>query len=399
MHFKLWRDILENLDDAVAVIEKDFKIVLANRSFAELSGLGDGITGKKLFEVFPSLTESAEGMEHGGRLYRITRLPIVMKGEKVLTIIRDVTEERAMPEIGRNKDFLERIVESLGHGVAVIDDKYRILMSNRAYAEMCGMSKAEIIGKKCYEVAHLQGWPCAEEKESCPVLEVFSTGNPFSVVHRHHTRSGRTYYAEINAYPLKNDRDEVNLVLEVVNDITERYELEKKLKETGEFLNNIMKSSGDAIVATDLEGRITFWSQGAEKLFGYTAEEMLGKNIYDLHPEEFRLKRKRMEEFLLEYLEDAIRNYRMKIYRKDGKLVDISLSLSLLKDASGRPIGMVGISKDITREVKAEEELKRKVRELEDFYNMAIGREMKMIELKNEIAKLREEIRRLRGEL
>lgn len=188
-------------------------------------------------------------------------------------------------------------------------------------------------------------------------------------------------------------------MLEVMSDITERYELEKKLRETGGFLENIIKSSGDAIIATDLQGSITFWSQGAEKMFGYTAEEVLGKSIYDLYPEEYREKRKRMEEFLLEYPDDAIRNYRMKIYRKDGRLIDISLSLSLLKDAKGDPIGMVGIAKDITKEVEAEEELKRKMRELEDFYNMAIGREMKMIELKNEIAKLREEIRRLRSEI
>ncbi len=231
------------------------------------------------------------------------------------------------------------------------------------------------------------------------MLKVFSTGEPAKMVHEHKNKEGKRFYAEVSAYPLRSTSGEVEHVLEVMSDITERYELEKKLRETGGFLENIIKSSGDAIIATDLRGSITFWSQGAEKMFGYTAEEVLGKSIYDLYPEEYREKRKRMEEFLLEYPDDAIRNYRMKIYRKDGRLIDISLSLSLLKDAKGEPIGMVGIAKDITKEVEAEEELKRKMRELEDFYNMAIGREMKMIELKNEIAKLREEIRRLRGEI
>jgi|GEM_PF-6436506 PAS domain S-box-containing protein len=555
-NFKLWKDVVENLDEAVHVINRDFKIVLANRRLAELVGLQkEEITGKKLFELFPAekgvereyleVFNSGEGlrtterMVFGGKEYymRTTKLPLDLKGERlVLTIIRDVTDEelakkeilklknfsdsifesistgimvldrdfkiRAMnayqvehmrrfgklninreevigkhfseistlleeehrgesfrelfrrvleqgevikiynhehrskagatvylnftlqplrgaggeiegvvllsedatekamleQEVEQSRDFLKRILESLGQGVVVVDREFRILMCNTAYTEMAGLSREEIIGKKCYEVAHLRQWSCAEERELCPAVEVFSTGKPVKVVHEHRRKDGSSYYAEVNAYPLRNDRGEVVQVIEMVNDITERYELEKKLRETRDFLNNIVKSSGDAIVATDLEGRITFWSQGAENLFGYKAKEMLGGSIYDLYPEEFKVKRKRMEEFLLEYPENAIRNYRMKIYKKDGKLVDISLSLSLLKDAKGEPIGMVGISKDITREVKAEEELKRKIRELEDFYNMAIGREIKMIELKNEIERLREEIRRLRGE-
>jgi PAS domain S-box-containing protein len=552
--FKLWREVVESLEEAVHVINRDFEIVIFNRRFAELIGMQEEeIKGKKVFELIPVEKEdylkvfrsnkgmrNVEKLEYDGKVcfLEATKLPLDFEGEKyVLTIIRDVTEEelakkelfrlknfsdgvfdsistgimvidrdlkiRAMnayqvehmrrygklnitreevigkhfseistlleeehrgesfrelfrrvleegevikvynhehrskagatvylnftlqplrgaggeieglillsedatekamleKEIERSRDFFENILESLGHGMAVVDREFRILMCNKAYAEMCESSKVEIIGRKCYEVAHLKEWPCAEERESCPVLEVFSTGKPAKVVHEHRTKRGRRFYAEINAYPLKNNRGEVNRVLEVVSDITERYELEKKLRETGDFLNNIVKSSGDAIIATDLEGRITFWSQGAEDMFGFTADEIMGRSIYDLYPEEFQDKRKRMEEFLLEYPEDAIRNYRMKIYRKDGKLIDISLSLSLLKDPKGEPIGMVGISKDITKEVKAEEELKRKMRELEDFYNMAIGREMKMIELKNEIAKLREELRRLRGEV
>ncbi len=552
--FKLWREVVECLEEAVYVINRDFEIVFFNRRFAQLLGMQeDEIKGKRVYDLIPIRKEdylkvfssnkcirNIEKLEHDGKVcfLEITKLPLDFEGEiYVLTIIRDITEgelakeellrlknfsksvfdsistgiivldsdlkikamntyqvehmrrfgklditreevigrhfseistlleeeyrgesfqelfrrvledgevikvyshehrskagatvylnftlqplrgaggeieglillsedatEKAMleKEIERSRDFLENILESLGHGIAVVDREFRILMCNKAYAEMCDLKKEEIIGRKCYEVAHFREWPCAEERESCPVLEVFSTGRPAKVVHEHRTKKGRKFYAEINAYPLKNDKGEINRVLEVVSDITERHELEKKLRETGDFLNNIVKSSGDAIIATDLEGRVTFWSQGAEDMFGFTAEEIMGRSIYDLYPEEFRDKRKRMEEFLLEYPEDAIRNYRMKIYRKDGKLIDISLSLSLLKDPKGKPIGMVGISKDITKEVKAEEELRRKMRELEDFYNMAIGREMKMIELKNEIAKLREELRRLRGEV
>jgi PAS domain S-box-containing protein len=549
-NFKLWAEVVKNLEEAICVINRDFRVVIFNRSFAELIGMQeDEIRGKAIFELIPGGKDEylkvfrsgkrmtdVRKLEHDGRIsfLEIKRLPVEFDRERyVLTVVRDVTREelakkeqlknfsdnvfnsistgiivvdrdmrivavnsyqiehmrrfgklditreevvgkhfsevstlleekyngesfrelfrRVMEdgevirvynhrhlskagvavylnltlqplrgaggeveglillsedatekamlerEVEQGRDFFENILESIGHGIAVVDREFRILMCNRAYAELCDSSKSEIVGSRCYEVAHLKEWPCAEDREFCPVLEVFSTAKPAKAVHEHRTRKGRRFYAEINAYPLKNSRGEVNRVLEVVTDITERYELEKKLRETGDFLNNIVKSSGDAIIATDLKGRVTFWSQGAEQMFGYSSEEMIGRSIYDLYPEEFREKRKRMEEFLLEAPEEAIRNYRMKIYGKDGRLIDISLSLSLLKDAKGEPIGLVGIAKDITREVKAEEELRRKMRELEDFYNMAIGREMKMMELKNEIAKLREELRRLRG--
>jgi PAS domain-containing protein len=91
--------------------------------------------------------------------------------------------------------------------------------------------------------------------------------------------------------------------------------------------------------------------------------------------------------------------YLLELYRKDGIKVLLEIDESPLKDEKGEVIGIIGAARDFTKQVKAEEalkkneqELKKRVQELEEFYNIAIGRELRMIELKQEIEKLKEEL-------
>ncbi len=128
-----------------------------------------------------------------------------------------------------------------------------------------------------------------------------------------------------------------------------------KIEETRSFLDNIVECSGDAIITTNFDNLITSWNNGAEELYGFTAEEMIGTSILDLYPDE--LKEKRLEWLDKLIQGEVIRNQRTTLYTKDG-LVNISLTLSTLKDPQGNPIGTVGVSKDITSEVVSEEKLK-----------------------------------------
>lgn len=142
------------------------------------------------------------------------------------------------------------------------------------------------------------------------------------------------------------------------------------------YLSKIVEESVDAIVITGLDGRIIYWNRGAEELYGHKAEEVEGKSVYDLYPEELREKRRQWGITLQK--KEALRNIRTRIYNKKGKLVDIILSLSLLRNEEGKPIAIVGISKDISREVRLEEKLRehgaaleKKVRELQGLYEIS----------------------------
>jgi PAS domain S-box-containing protein len=125
-------------------------------------------------------------------------------------------------------------------------------------------------------------------------------------------------------------------------------------KETG-YLEGILRSSEDMIVTTDLNSRIVEFNTGAEKMVGYTAEEMQGRDIGEIwvDPEE---RRRILEEITVSR---GIQNYQTKLKTKSGDIKEISLTLSLLKDEEGNILGTVGVSKDIGKENAIRRELER----------------------------------------
>lgn len=129
----------------------------------------------------------------------------------------------------------------------------------------------------------------------------------------------------------------------------------------------ILDQIHDAVVRTDLDGIVTGWNQGAQRLFGYTAQEMLGQPVALLHPDPDFLRERIIEPLKARGAHEV----EVSMQRKDGSLFDGHLSLSLLHDAGGRPVGMIGYTLDISRRRMAERLLAARSREL-----AAINREL-----------------------
>lgn len=128
---------------------------------------------------------------------------------------------------------------------------------------------------------------------------------------------------------------------------------QKEAEQTSRRLAAIVTSSEDAIISETLDGVITSWNRGAERIFGYAEDEMVGRHLADLLPPDTAAEE-------LADLTRIARGEHLPVRatvrpRKDGTLVDISLSVSPLRDASGRPIGACKIARDITRRRRAEE--------------------------------------------
>ncbi|MPZ10087.1 MAG: PAS domain S-box protein [Kiloniellaceae bacterium] len=154
----------------------------------------------------------------------------------------------------------------------------------------------------------------------------------------------------------EGDRFESTIVS--IHDITER----KAAELAAQRLAAIVESSADAIVAKTLDGIITDWNLGAERLFGYTAEEAVGKPVMMLIPEE-----RRDEEAMI--LGNIRRGERVDHYdtvrqRKDGSLVNVSLAVSPIKAADGSIIGASKIARDITERIEGQEQQKLLLREM-----------------------------------
>lgn len=125
----------------------------------------------------------------------------------------------------------------------------------------------------------------------------------------------------------------------------------------------IVDSSDDAIVGKNLNGTITDWNHAAERLFGYAAEEAIGRNISLIAPPE---RRAEMQNILARIARgEKVDHYETQRRRKDGTLVDISVTVSPIRDASGRVVGASKIARDISERRHAEERLHLLMRELD----------------------------------
>lgn len=145
----------------------------------------------------------------------------------------------------------------------------------------------------------------------------------------------------------------------------------------------------DAMVAADEDGRITLWNPAAEKLFGYAKQEAVGMNIDVLVPEELRERHRQGMERFLSTGQGTIIGHVVEVegLRKDGSLVPVEISLSAEK-VDGRWVFMA-ILRDCAARRKLEEELKTRLVEVERLARTMVGREIKMEELRKEIALLK----------
>ena len=133
-------------------------------------------------------------------------------------------------------------------------------------------------------------------------------------------------------------------------DITE----EKKLQLKYFYQSQMIEQINDSVTTTDLRGNIVSWNSGSEKTFGYAANEVIGKNISILYREEDISS---LKEYVPTLMKTGVYNADIYFVKKSKELIPIAFSLSLLRDQSGDPIGIVGINKDISKRKKVEDTL------------------------------------------
>ncbi len=159
--------------------------------------------------------------------------------------------------------------------------------------------------------------------------------------------------------------DEQNIPVRVkgiVQDITERKKTEEKIQ----ILANVVESSNDAIVTESLDGTITSWNKAAEQIYGYSAEEILGKNISILEPYLVKGEIKYFSEKIKQG--KKVQHYETLRLKKDGTVIDISVTLSPILNTSGELVALSAIVRDITERKKAEKALKESEARLRRFY-------------------------------
>ena len=178
---------------------------------------------------------------------------------------------------------------------------------------------------------------------------------------RHICKDGRKVIVESRQQLLDDDT-----VIEVNRDVTERRQIEADLREREQqlrWLASIVQSSDDAIVSKNLDGIITTWNKGAERVFGYTAEEAVGQPITIVIPQD----RQDEERTILTRIRrgERIEHFETVRQRKHGSLITVSLTVSPVKNADGKIVGASKIARDITEQKRTSDQIATLAREAE----------------------------------
>jgi PAS domain S-box-containing protein len=217
---------------------------------------------------------------------------------------------------------------------------------NQSAERIYGYTAEEIIGQSFSRLM-----PAADPHKLSLVAERIRRGETIQDLETQLLRKdGQLIDVSLTVFPIREEMGRVIGVL-CLGIATERNRLYRAEREQL-FLAAIISSADDAIISKNVHGIVTSWNPGAERIFGYTAEEMIGKSISILipsdHPDE--------EPQILERIRrgERIAHYETKRIRKDGSIVEVSLTVSPIRDALGRIIGASKIARDITDKKRAE---------------------------------------------
>ncbi|MDP2168056.1 MAG: PAS domain-containing protein [Thermodesulfovibrionales bacterium] len=286
------------------------------------------------------------------------------------------------PSISGNHSLCNFITD----GILIIGKDLKIVFANNAFLKWCGMPEDKVLGAKCHEISHKSPSPC---NVICPHEEVFSKKEAVKVTHQHKCPDGKERFFEINASPVLDEKGEVAQMVEILRDVTEREKAEDDLKKTSEFFHTIIDSLAEGVLVIDRDMRISMVNKGY--LDQLRLEDAIGMHCYKLS---HGLDRPCYEEGepcpVHEVFETGKPAKALHIHTdKNGNKVYVSIGAHPIKDSSGSVVQVVETINDVTERKKAEIELKLRVKELEEFYDMAVGRELKMMGLKDEIERLK----------
>ncbi len=231
---------------------------------------------------------------------------------------------------------------------------------NNNFSRTLGYTPKELTARPFIEFVHPDDQP-----DTLNEIVKLSRGEPtIQFRNRYRHKNGHYISLEWTARSLESE----GVIYAVARDISERIRLEneKSRIESDRFrLSEIVHSASDAIVGKDLNGVVQSWNRGAEKLFGYTAEEMIGKCIHDIIPPE-RLEE---ENAILARIRCGERVETLETVRihKCGEPIDISLSVSPIRNSFGAVIGASKIARSITKQRKLESELEKSRKSLIEF--------------------------------
>jgi PAS domain S-box-containing protein len=271
--------------------------------------------------------------------------------------IRDITP------IVEAEEKLEQLTEMTQEGILMLDETQSVIFANSKMGEIVGISKEELIGRKASDFLSLQHQEMITDLqknvdfEESEHLRFCSTIQPTDVPAADQ-RSFETCMAVSRV-------GKSVLTYMYFRDLTDRIDIERQLRKANSFLNNIIQSSVDGIVVVDTSGNVLMFNEGAERILGYKAQEVLGypevfQKFYDPETAREVMRRMRSNEY---GPPGKLSTSRITFVRKDGEEVPVNFSAAIIKEGA-REIGSVGIFSDLREHERLRGELEEAQRQV-----------------------------------
>lgn len=241
-------------------------------------------------------------------------------------------------------DHLLTVVEAAPAGMIVANRKRRVVFANAEAGRVLGAHFSELHKLHLNRIFSPSVWLRAKVAE---LTSQVAEGDPSPAQHEVQCRrlDGSWFAAELSMRTMKTEAGKMYCVS--IRDLT----VDRAREEGNERLASIVRSSRDAILAKDVHGRITDWNPGAERMYGYTPDEVLGKPVTILFPEDLHDE---FEEISSQVRAGQVVTKRTRRVTKDGRTLDVHVSVSPLYDYCGRLVGASTITRDETGEREAE---------------------------------------------
>ncbi|MBX3674128.1 MAG: PAS domain S-box protein [Burkholderiales bacterium] len=251
-------------------------------------------------------------------------------------------------------DLIREAFDQTSVGLTLVSLEGEFFLVNRAFCELSGYSREELVGGSCCLVSH----PADVEADRASLTGACAGQAPPSVEKALRRRDGSTVWVRRSPGLMRDASGEPRFVICAWTDLTEQRARDRALQATNRFLSAIIETAPVAIYATDLEGMITLWNPAAERMFGYRRDEALGRRAPFVPPEK-KDEARRLRERALGG--EVLENLELHRRRADGTPLVINGSAAPLRDEANRITGLIAMCIDVTEAKRTEAAFKEQL--------------------------------------
>ena len=316
--------------------------------------LGKGLANKRGQDVMSYTLVSADGQEFDVEAATEVLHDCAGKTVGLIVTARDVTERKRMEEVVRTSEEKLRVMfDSVNDGIVVVDMLGNIQQVNDATLNMLGYAREELIGKSVLDLAY--------EEDRNKVIEdmgkiVESKKLETAILsYRPVRKDGSLFDAEMGVGMLRDAEGNVNSIIAVMRDVTERKRMQEELRKTAEKLRIIIESIGDMLIITDRDLKYTNVNEATVKMLGCKdREELIGREVAEPIAEKDRervvreLKRALKQKESIELLEFAL-------VGGDGGEFEVEATVEILRDCANKVVGLIMTARDVTERKRMQE--------------------------------------------